>query len=861
MTTTRSTNPTMARRARAAPPWPRRPEPPLPAIADPPSRRPAWTAIGIVALTAWLAWASMYRYSLPVVASASTPASGFSAERAVAHLDAIARAPRPVASIGHAATAAYIVQEIERLGLEPEIQDAATVLRFPGSDRYAAGSVRNVLVRLPGRASSGAIVLDAHYDGAATGPAAGDCGACVVTLLETLRALRATPPLRNDVIFVFADGEEMGDLGAHAFATQHRWMRDVRVAVNLEAMGTGGPATLYVTSRRNGAVVRAFAHTPRAFAAPLMTLLASAGVEPRAACDLTDYMEAGSAGLGFVVSGNSAAYHTALDDVGRLDPRSVQHFGGHALGLARYLGERDLTRLEREPDLVFFNLWPGALLYYPVSWALPIALVATLLLVGAVAAGARRGRMQPRRIVQTAAALVASLAGTLAIVTAAWWGVWWLDPDLHVFQVGHHALPWHFAALCALAIACVAGVHAVLLGRVPAVEQLAASLAIFTALAWLTSAFTPAISYLFTWPALIGSGALGWWLTPTLATASRWRIAALAVLVLVPAMLLVLPAGLGLTLAFMARVDAMTGVPVLGLPTLFVALLALLAGPSAAMFAESFTAVAPARRWTPARAAALLALMLFAAGTTRTGFSAALPRPSEVRYELDADRGTARWVTSDERLTGWSSQFIPRDTPRDSTVARGRPGGPPTFAAPAPAIAIAAPEVTLEGDTVLGSVRVLRLRLRPGRPLQSLSVQIEAGDSIEAATIAGQLVPLDGYEPATRGRLTIDYAAPPAPGVTLALLVRGTGRVRLSLSGESNGLPRIPGRVPPVRPPATMPTPGATWDGTIVRRTVLILERDRPLLPAAGDPMRAVRCADTPTIPATAGAASNDDGC
>ena len=824
------------------------------------SRRPAWVAIGLVALTTWLAWASVYRYSLPVALPASAPRSAFSAARAVAHLDAIARAPRPVASIGHAATAAYIVQEIERLGLEPEIQEAATVVRFPGAERFNAGSVRNVLVRLPGRASSGAIVLDAHYDGAATGPAAADCGACVVTLLETLRALRAAPPLRNDVIFVFADAEEMGDLGAHAFATRHPWMREVRVALNFEAMGTGGPATLYVTSRRNGAVVHAFTHTPRAFAAPLMAELASDGVEPRAACDLTDYMDAGSAGLGFVISGNSPAYHTVGDDADRLDPRSVQHFGGYALGLARYLGERDLTRLGSEPDLVFFNLWPGAVLYYPVSWTLPLALLATLVLTGAIVVGARRGLLQPRRIAGAGAALVASLAGTLAIATAVWWGVWWLDPDLHVFQVGHHALPWHFAALCVLAIACVASAHAALLGRVPATEQLAASLAIFAVLAWLSSAFAPAVSYLFAWPALIGGGAFGWWMTPPLRTAARWRTTALVLLVLVPATLLVLPAGLGLTFAFMARVDAMTGLPAIALPTLFAALLAMLAGPLAAMLADD-PAAAREARWGPARVAVLVALVLFAAGTTRTPFSALHPRPSEVRYELDADRGTARWVTSDDRLTEWSAQFIPRGTRRDSTVVRGWPGGPPTFAAAAPALPIAAPDVTIEGDTMLAPVRVLRLRVHPGRPLQSLSVQVEASDSIEAATIMGQLVPLGGYEPAARGRLSFDYAAPPARGIELALLLRGTGSVRLSLSGASNGLPHLPGGAARVRPRATMPTPGATWDGTIVRRTELILGRDLPPLPLAGNSLRPLSCAGTPARPAAAGASAGDDGC
>ena len=93
------------------------------------------------------------------------------------------------------------------------------------------------MVRLPGAASAGAIALDAHHDGASTGPGASDCGACVATLLETLRALRAGPPLRNDVIVVFAGAEENGD---------------VRLALNFEGYATGGPSVLFATSRQNG---------------------------------------------------------------------------------------------------------------------------------------------------------------------------------------------------------------------------------------------------------------------------------------------------------------------------------------------------------------------------------------------------------------------------------------------------------------------------------------------------------------------------------------------------------------------------------------------------------------------------------
>jgi Zn-dependent M28 family amino/carboxypeptidase len=61
----------------------------------------------------------------------------------------------------------------------------------------------------------------AHYDSVATGPGASDNGSGVVTLPETLRALRVGPSLRNDAILAFTDGEEDGGLGARAFVDEY----------------------------------------------------------------------------------------------------------------------------------------------------------------------------------------------------------------------------------------------------------------------------------------------------------------------------------------------------------------------------------------------------------------------------------------------------------------------------------------------------------------------------------------------------------------------------------------------------------------------------------------------------------------
>lgn len=153
----------------------------------------------------------------PNVIPATAPLTEFSADRTMPDLKAIAQAPHPIGSAARTAVREYLVTQLKAMGLQPEIQTTTVVQ--PGDGGFGVGRVQNVLVRIPGKASTGAIVLDGHYDAADTGPGASDCGSCVVTGLETLRSIRAGTPLNNDLIFVFADGEEVGMLGAHAFAS------------------------------------------------------------------------------------------------------------------------------------------------------------------------------------------------------------------------------------------------------------------------------------------------------------------------------------------------------------------------------------------------------------------------------------------------------------------------------------------------------------------------------------------------------------------------------------------------------------------------------------------------------------------
>src|SRR5450759_2512711 len=167
------------------------------------------------------------------------------AGRALLFLREIAAAPRPIGSDGAARARDAIAAQLDALHLAPHVQTASAVSAQSGR---VAGTVRNVVARLPGRDPSRAVLLVAHYDSVPVAAGAADDGGGVVTLLETARALASGPRPRNDVIFLFTDGEERGLLGARAFLREDPWAYGVGVVLNFDSPGSSSPVLMYETS-------------------------------------------------------------------------------------------------------------------------------------------------------------------------------------------------------------------------------------------------------------------------------------------------------------------------------------------------------------------------------------------------------------------------------------------------------------------------------------------------------------------------------------------------------------------------------------------------------------------------------------
>jgi hypothetical protein len=410
------------------------------------------TLTAILMLTAFAAvtWLALLAppASPPRALPATAPAAEFSAERARVHLRELTRTSRPVGSIAHASARAYLIDALEELGLEPQVQRATAVR--PTGEIIRAAHVANIVARIPGTNSSGAVVIASHYDSVPNSPGASDAGHGVAAILETVRALRAGATLRNDVIVLITDAEETGLLGAQAYVDEHPWAGDTGIVLNAEARGHTGPVMMFRTTRHNGRMIRALAHAaPHPWAESLANEVFRRMPNDT---DLTVFEAAGYAGMDFAHVHGLTHYHTPLDNFENADPRSLQHHGSYLLSLARAFGDMDLAQLAA-PDRIYFSLPGIGLVHYPARLALPFAFLAAFLVALLLYVEFRRRRVTAAAVGLGAVHYVALVILLPVLAVAAWSLLGGHVPEVARFGHGSpYRSGWYLLGIC-LAVA------------------------------------------------------------------------------------------------------------------------------------------------------------------------------------------------------------------------------------------------------------------------------------------------------------------------------------------------------------------------------------------------------------------------
>ncbi|PWW63523.1 M20/M25/M40 family metallo-hydrolase [Actinokineospora spheciospongiae] len=780
----------------------------------PRTRRPV-PALAALLATAAVATLTLLGFTPPEPLGADAPADTFSAARAEAHLAAIAQRPHPIGTADNARVRQYITDTATAHGASTTTETGEVSHSRAGVQRLA--TVHNVVARVHGTAPGPVpLLLVAHHDSVPTSPGAADDGAAVAALLETLRTTAAHPP-RNDVVFLFTDGEEMGLLGARAHVERHRG-DGFGPVFNFEARGSGGPVWMFQTGRDNADLVSAFAD---ASTRPVANSMAAAvyALLPNSS-DFTVFLDHGAHGLNSAFINQVHHYHSPHDDLAHLDRASLQHHGETMTGLIRVLGDTDLTATGTG-DAIYFDLFSRVLLHYPDTLVIPLTATSAAALAWLLVAATRRHRLRPGTLAATTAAALGTALGGAVLGHLGWLAINTARPDLDFLPLGEpYGRGWFLAGFTALAAAALLlGVRA--LRRRTRTELLSGVLTLTALLLITTTVVLPGGTFLFQWTLLAGLPAL-WWSTrhPTPSTATPTAASTPAAgeptggastsddanpgtssagalntpgteaakttgstsAAEVPATAAshptnpADPAGrggrgdvIGLLLAALPALVAAALYPAitaslytaLGLPLAAAAMVLTLLGAlhTAPLLAELPT---PGRLGTTLAVAAVVLLVL---GTTRTGFTPTQPRPDSLIY-LREDTG-ATWLSPDPTTDPWTARAL-GDNPTTADLSTTYPLLPePVLRAPAPTFDLPTPTTDTLSDTTTGPTRTVAVRITPATQAwrTQLTITPTTQDCAVDGTPIAPTTPVELYGKATGTTLTCRIPA----GTTLTL--------------------------------------------------------------------------------------------
>lgn len=608
----------------------------------------------------------------------ATASSGFDTGRAIARLERVLgdERPHPVDTEANDAVRERLISEIRALGYEPQVRDDFTC-RAKGA-WIACGRVRNILfaagsqdVLRPGYRGPKAIMVASHYDSVPAGPGAADDGLGVAVSLELAGLIRQSP-LDRPVVFLITDGEEMGLLGAKAFADADPVRLAIDRVINLEARGVRGPALMFETSHPNEGDIRAFAHgVERPVSNSMMTDIYR--LLPNDT-DVSEFLPLGFGALNFSITGGLAAYHTPLDNLASLDRRSVQHMGDQALSSLR--GSLSGPASESSAgNVIFTDVLSRGLLIIPAVWGVAV------FLLGVIAAGWAliRGWTPTRVRALVFPPLLILVSGLLA---------YGLQAGVAAIRVEDAYWYAHPQAILAAGYMCGMLCGAVLVWRLGVLERgkpLIISTTVWLSLIGLAAVvWLPGAAILLVPPVVLLTLAMiaGAWSERL----QRWLAAVAAV------------AGLIALLPALEIVETGLGPTLLTIPAVVAAICFLLLAPFSLGSEQRSAMTSSAVTATGLVVATALALLLPA-------YSATNPRPMNIRHYTDATTGVALWLLD------------PTDEPAPAElrrIAKFAPARLPVLgqvqAARAAAIDIQPPELIVLADAEEQGRRRLRLR-------------------------------------------------------------------------------------------------------------------------------------------------------
>ncbi|QNK61906.1 M20/M25/M40 family metallo-hydrolase [Pedobacter sp. PAMC26386] len=327
-------------------------------------------------------WFIIQELTPPEVVPVGSNAKIFSVNRAFNYLRQVAKEPHSSGTKAHDNVRSYIMNFCKEKGLETFTQEA-TGLDY-NKRGVVSGLAKNIIAKLKGKYSKGTVLVMSHYDSQPNTPGAADNGAAVAAMMETINVLIKGPELNHDVVFLFTDLEESGQLGAESFIHNFKNIADIELVLNFDARGNSGLSYTFETSKDNGKLISEFAKsTDRPIANSLAYEIYQRMPNNT---DFTVLKKQGIAGLNTAFIDGYAYYHSMKDTPENLDMKSFQTQGNLMLNTVRHFANRDLAPIQAK-DVIFFNPVGHWLWIYPMAWDYPLIIITLLLFVAAIVTG------------------------------------------------------------------------------------------------------------------------------------------------------------------------------------------------------------------------------------------------------------------------------------------------------------------------------------------------------------------------------------------------------------------------------------------------------------------------------------------
>jgi len=727
----------------------------------------------------------------PAAAAVDADSAGFSSARALRDLQEIAKETHPVGTAAHAKVRDFIITRFRELGFEVQMQKTVSTMTFIAAQ---SATVENIIARKKGTANTRALMLASHYDSRYPAPGAGDAGYAPAAFLEIARALKYHRPLKNDLIFLITDGEELGLLGAKAFVEESPVAKEIGVVLNFEGRGISGPSIMFETNEDNGWIIQEFSKgvsrkNASSFSYDIYKRLPNN-------TDFTVFKRKQMTGLNFGHIGSIEGYHASIDDVEHLSERTVQHHGVQALDAVLHFGNADLSSTTA-PDEIYFSFLLPRFIHYPASWNLSLVIITSVVFVGILIVGFSTRKL--RLLGSVLSSLVALVRLGLA-VGAAYLLCRWLPRQHQEFEVlGDfvYSRGYYLMGIIFLAVAIATVLNNWLIKKVGELTMAVGPLLIWTAIMWLSAMTLPRGSYLFTFPlafTLIGTAA-------ALLKSEDIAKPIMATFLTVCA----IPGFYVIPQLIDSGYQAMGLMP----GAVFAGLIILLVGSI-----QILMSVFPARQtWILTTLSFVLSLTLFGVGLNQTGFTEQRRKPNSIFYAKDFDIGRASWSSWESLPDAWTGQFL-KDRPDTIRLASFFPQiNRPILCAGASQVELEPPIVALVKNSKTDSTRTLALRIRSHRGNSYFLFYTKT--PIVAVTVNGKAV----ERPRDSDLFRLYYYGNTIEPIEINLTVPRASALPLKVVEHLYGMPETLLSEQKPRPPWMMPRANSLTDMTVTVKT------------------------------------------